>query len=218
MVLSWSPICIFCTSLHLAPTWFQERNCCIFKMICLTLKCVESQCICSVKLILVDACCAVRKYRNKGEAPSTTLMYFPTVFQRDYSLFNFLLILAVELSHPESFLMCLKSFWEVLKCSWTIFQNKKSQLKKMQDAPGKFLENPHQKLRLTLSSSPNYKLLTDERKTQRATHIREGSSRNDSYWFLRWILIFKNFWNSNCACSQVVPTASLVSEHILFSL
>ena len=176
MVLSWSPICIFCTSLHLAPTWFQERNCCIFKMICLTLKCVESQCICSVKLILVDACCAVRKYRNKGEAPSTTLMYFPTVFQRDYSQFNFLLILAV----PHVF--------------------------------EKFLR------RLTLSSSPNYKLLTDERKTQRATHIREGSSRNDSYWFLRWILIFKNFWNSNCACSQVVPTASLVSEHILFSL
>ena len=33
----------------------------------------------------------------------------------------------------------------------------------------------------------------------------------------RVILIFKNFWISNCACSQVVPSASLVSEHILFS-
>ena len=120
-------------------------------MICLTLKCVESQCICSVKLILVDACCAVRKYRNKGEAPSTTLMYFPTVFQRDYSQFNFLLILAV----PHVF--------------------------------EKFLR------RLTLSSSPNYKLLTDERKTQRATHIREGSSRNDSDWFLAAVERGKGF-------------------------
>ena len=63
----------------------------------------------------------------------------------------------------------------------------------MQDAPGKFLENPHQKLRLTLSSSPNYKLLTDERKTQRATHIREGSSRNDSYWFLAAVERGKGF-------------------------
>ena len=63
----------------------------------------------------------------------------------------------------------------------------------MQDAPGKFLENPHQKLRLTLSSSPNYKLLTDERKTQRATHIREGSSRNDSDWFLAAVERGKGF-------------------------
>ena len=34
----------------------------------------------------------------------------------------------------------------------------------------------------------------------------------------RVILIFKNFGNYFCACSQIVPTASLVSEHILFSL
>ena len=38
------------------------------------------------------------------------------------------------------------------------------------------------------------------------------------HYFVRVILIFKNFWNSLCACSQIVPTASLVSEHILFSL
>ena len=34
---------------------------------------------------------------------------------------------------------------------------------------------------------------------------------------IRGILIFKNFGISNCACSHVVPTASLVSEHISYS-
>ena len=34
---------------------------------------------------------------------------------------------------------------------------------------------------------------------------------------IRDILIFKNFGISNCACSHVVPTASLVSERISYS-
>ena len=63
-----------------------------------------------------------------------------------------------------------------------------------------------------------------EEKCQKEEKLPEGERYNsaqqepDGQVIIRVILIFKNFWNSNCACSQVVPTASLVSEHILFSL
>ena len=108
---------------------------CIFKIICQTLKCVESQCISTVNLILANVCCAVRKYKNKGDVPwvsvtsrvkhlhtgeGPNLMYFPAYFQKYYSLIKFLMILAFELCHLESFLMCLKSFWAVLSVMWTM--------------------------------------------------------------------------------------------------
>ena len=51
---------------------------------------------------------------HTGKGPN--LMYFPAYFQKYYSLIKFLMILAFELCHPKSFLMCSKSFWAVFKC------------------------------------------------------------------------------------------------------